>query len=71
MLRFLAAAAKEIGVAANEPHNSLACPRPADEQLVHCGCAIATTDKFGGIRRQAQDLGIDQRVMDHHVGASE
>ena len=34
LLRFLAAAAEEIGVAANEPHNGLARARPGDEQLV-------------------------------------
>ena len=70
MFRFLAAAAKEIGVTANEPHNGLACARPSDQQLVQCGRRIATADKFGRVRRQAEDLGIYQPVMEHHISAS-
>ena len=35
------------------------------------GGSVATTDEFGRLRRQAQDFGIDQRVIDHHVRARE
>ena len=55
LLRFLAAAAEEIGVAADEPHDGLARARPGDQQLVQLRLAALpppmSSADFGARRR--------------------
>ena len=78
LLGFLAPAAEDVGITAFESHDAFACARPGDEQLVEFVLrnrmvlgAFAAVNDLGGLRRQAQQVRIHQRVIDHHVGARE
>jgi hypothetical protein len=74
-LGFLAAAPENVRIAALEPHDAFAFARPGDEQrgdfLLRHGHVFAARDEFGGRRRQPEQVGIHQRVVEHHVGAPE
>ena len=74
-LGFLAAAPENVRIAALEPHDAFAFARPGHEQrgdfLLRHGHVFAAGDKFGGWRRQPEQVGIYERVVEHHVGAPE
>ena len=74
-LGFLAAAPENVGIAAFEPHDAFAFARPGDEQcgdfLLRHLHVFAAGDEFGGRRRQPEQVGVHQGVVEHHVGAPE
>ena len=74
-LGFLAAPAKNVGVAALEPHDAFARAGSGDEQrgdfLLRHGHVFAAGDEFGGRRRQPEQVGVHERVVEHHIGAPE
>ena len=74
-LGLLAAAPEDVRVAALEPDDAFARARPGDEQrgdfLLRHGHVFAARNQFGGRRREAEQFGIGERVIDHHVGAAE
>ena len=74
-LRLLAAAAEDVGIAALEADDAFARARPGDEQrgdfVLRHRHVVAARDEFGGRRREAEQGGVDERVVKHHVGAAE
>ena len=74
-LCFLAAATENVGIAALEPDDAFARARPGDEQrgdfVLRHRHVFSARDEFGGRRREAEQGGIDERVVEHHVGVPE
>ena len=77
-LGLLAAPSENVRVAALQPHDGLAFLRFRDEQLVQLllrdgvgGSALAPVDELGGLGREAEQILIDECVIDHDIRASE
>ena len=75
-LCLLAAAAKDVGIAALEPHDRLARLGLGHEQLVELllwngmgGGALAAINHLGGLGREPEQLRVHQGVIDQHLGA--
>jgi len=77
-LRLFPAASKQKWIAALQPDHSLAVARTLDQQCVdlvllpgNAPATLADEDAVAEVRRELQDIGIDQRVVDNGVAGFE
>src|SRR5882724_10088748 len=78
LLRLFAPTAKDVRVAAFEPDDGFAFLRFGDQQSVQFVLrdgvvvgAFAAVNNFNRLRGESQQIRIDQRVIDHNIGARE